>query len=78
MHYISAETREEGGTRCQRALAAEGDRSAEEIGQQEVTKTFGGCPKRVVLEQWKKEAGTGEHVNTLIINKQMLHASFCL
>ncbi len=32
------ETREEGGTRCQRALAAEGDRGAEEIGQQEVTK----------------------------------------
>ncbi len=26
------ETREEGGTRCQRALAAEGDRGAEEIG----------------------------------------------
>ncbi len=25
------ETREEGGTRCQRALAAEGDRGAEEI-----------------------------------------------
>jgi len=32
------ETREEGGTRCQRALAAEGDRGAEKIGQQEVTK----------------------------------------
>ncbi len=33
------ETREEGGTRCQRALAAEGDRGAEEIGQQEVAET---------------------------------------
>ncbi len=33
--YIGAETREEGGTRCQRALAAEGDRGAEEVGQQE-------------------------------------------
>ncbi len=32
-------TREEGGTRCQRALAAEGDRGAEEIGQQEVAET---------------------------------------
>ncbi len=32
------ETREEGGTRCQRALAAEGDRGAEEIGQQEVAR----------------------------------------
>ncbi len=40
------ETREEGGTRCQRALAAEGDRGAEEIGQQEVAETASGCPKR--------------------------------
>ncbi len=40
------ETREEGGTRCQRALAAEGDRGAEEIGQQEVAETARGCPKR--------------------------------
>ncbi len=40
------ETREEGGTRCQRALAAEGDRGAEEIGQQEVEETASGCPKR--------------------------------
>ncbi len=40
------ETREEGGTRCQRALAAEGDRGAEEIGQQEVTETASGCPNR--------------------------------
>ncbi len=39
-------TREEGGTRCQRALAAEGDRGAEEIGQQEVAETTSGCPKR--------------------------------
>ncbi len=37
---------EEGGTRCQRALAAEGDRGAEEIGQQEVAETASGCPKR--------------------------------
>ncbi len=44
--YIGAETREEGGTRCQRALAAEGDRGAEEIGQQEVAETASGCPKR--------------------------------
>ncbi len=41
-----AETREEGWTRCQRALAAEWDRGAEEIGQQEVAETAGGCPKR--------------------------------
>ncbi len=40
------ETREEGGTRCQRALAAEGDRGAEEIGQQEEAETTSGCPKR--------------------------------
>ncbi len=45
-HYIGAETREEGGTRCQRALAAEGDRGAEEIGQQEEAETASGCPKR--------------------------------
>ncbi len=38
--------REEGGTRCQRALAAEGDRGAEEIGQQEETEIASGCPKR--------------------------------
>ncbi len=41
--YIGAETWEEGGTRCQRALAAEGDRGAEEVGQQEVAETAGGC-----------------------------------
>ncbi len=46
LHYIGAETREEGGTRCQRALAAEGDRGAEEIGQQEEAETVSGCPKR--------------------------------
>ncbi len=40
------ETREEGGTRCQRALAAEGDRGAEEIGQQEETEIASGCPRR--------------------------------
>ncbi len=40
------ETREEGGTRCQRALAAEGDRGAEEIGQQEEAETASGSPKR--------------------------------
>ncbi len=40
------ETREEGGTRCQRALAAEGDRGAEEIGQQEEAETASGCPRR--------------------------------
>ncbi len=39
LHYIGAETREEGGTRCQRALAAEWDRGAEKIGQQEVAET---------------------------------------
>ncbi len=44
--YIGAETREEGGTRCQRALTAEGDRGAEEIGQQEVAETASGCPRR--------------------------------
>ncbi len=44
--YIGAEAREEGGTRCQRALAAEWDRGAEEIGQQEVAETASGCPKR--------------------------------
>ncbi len=46
LRYIGAETREEGGTRCQRALAAEGDRGAEKIGQQEVAETASGCPKR--------------------------------
>ncbi len=40
------EAREEGGTRCQRALAAEWDRGAEKIGQQEVAETASGCPKR--------------------------------
>ncbi len=45
-HYIGAEARDEGGTRCQRALAAEWDRGAEEIGQQEVAETASGCPKR--------------------------------
>ncbi len=34
------------GTRCQRALAAEWDRGAEEIGQQEVAETASGCPQR--------------------------------
>ncbi len=42
------ETREEGGTHCQRALAAEGDRGAEEIGQQEVAETASGCPNLVL------------------------------
>ncbi len=46
LHYIGAEAREEGGTRCQRALAAEGDRGAEEIGQQEEMETAGCCPRR--------------------------------
>ncbi len=46
LRYIGAETREEGGTRCQRALAAEWDRGAEKIGQQEVAETASGCPKR--------------------------------
>ncbi len=46
LRYIGAETRDEGGTRCQRALAAEWDRGAEEIGQQEVAETASGCPKR--------------------------------
>ncbi len=46
LRYIGAETREEGGSRCQRALAAEGDRGAKEIGQQEVAETASGCPKR--------------------------------
>ncbi len=46
LHYIGAEAREEGGTRCQRALAAEWDRGAEKIGQQEVAETASGCPKR--------------------------------
>ncbi len=46
LRYIGAETREEGGTRCQRALAAEWDRGAEEIGQQEVAETASGCPRR--------------------------------
>ncbi len=46
LRYIGAETREEGGTRCRRALAAEWDRGAEKIGQQEVAETASGCPKR--------------------------------
>ncbi len=53
LHYIGAEAREEGGTHCQRALAAEGDRGAEEIGQQEEAETAIGLPEAVVLEQWK-------------------------
>ncbi len=50
------ETREEGGTRCQRALAAEGDRGAEEIGQQEETEIASGCPK---LWCWSKRRTGG-------------------
>ncbi len=46
LFYIGAETREEGGIHCQRALAAEGDRVAEEIRQQEVAETASGCPRR--------------------------------
>ncbi len=46
LRYIGAEAREEGGTRCQRALAAEWDRGAEKIGQQDVAETASGCPKR--------------------------------
>ncbi len=44
--YIGAETREEGGTRCQRSLAAEGNHGAEEIGQQKEVKTTSSCPRR--------------------------------
>ncbi len=44
--YIGAETREEGGTRCQRALAAEGDRGAEEVGQHGEAETASGCLRR--------------------------------
>ncbi len=43
--YIDAETREEGGTRYQRALAAEGDRSVEEVEQQEEAETASSCPR---------------------------------
>ncbi len=50
------ESREEGGTRCQRALAAEGDRGAEEIGQQEEAETASGCPKRWC---WSKRRTVG-------------------
>ncbi len=46
LHYIGAETQEEGGTHCQRALVAEGDRGAEEIGQQEIVETASGCLRR--------------------------------
>ncbi len=44
---------DEGGTRCQRALAAEGGRGAEEIGQQEVAEDRQWLPEAVVLEQKK-------------------------
>ncbi len=44
--YIGAETREEGGTRCQRSLAAEGNRGAEEIEQQKEAETASSCPRR--------------------------------
>ncbi len=44
--YIGAETREEGGTRCQRALAAEEDRGAKNVRQQEEAETASGCPRR--------------------------------
>ncbi len=57
LHYIGAETREEGGTRCQRALAAEGDRGAEEIGQQEETEIASGCPRRWCWSK-RREGGT--------------------
>ncbi len=39
------QNREEGGTCCQRALAAEGDRGDENIGQQEVAVIASGCPR---------------------------------
>ncbi len=38
--------RKEGGTCCQRALAAEGDHDAEEVGHQEEAETTSGCPRR--------------------------------
>ncbi len=44
--YIGAKTREEGGTRCQRALTVEGDRGAVEVGQQEKAETASGCSKQ--------------------------------
>ncbi len=50
--YTGAETREEGGTHCQRALAAEGDRGAEEVRQQEEAETASGCPR-----QWCRSNG---------------------
>ncbi len=37
--------RKEGGTCCQRALAAEGDHDAEEVGHQEEAETASGCPR---------------------------------
>ncbi len=61
LRYIGAETRDEGGMRCQRALAAEWDRGAEEIGQQEVAETASGCPKRWC---WSKRR-TGGTENSL-------------
>ncbi len=43
--YIGAETRKEGRTFCQTTLTAEGDRGAEEVGQQEEAETASGCPR---------------------------------
>ncbi|ROL53983.1 hypothetical protein DPX16_15581 [Anabarilius grahami] len=56
--YIGAETREEGGTCCRRALAAEGDRGAAEFGQCG-SEDRERLPEAVVLElsdRWDEEA----------------------
>ncbi len=55
-HYIGVETREEGGTRCQRALAAEGDGGAEEIGQQEEAEAARGGGAGAMEEQVGRKA----------------------
>ncbi len=65
LHYIGAEAREEGGTRCQRALAAEWDRGAEKIGQQEVAETASGCPKRWCWSK-RRTGGTEDSLPVLL------------
>ncbi len=57
--YIGAETWEEGGIRCQRALAAEGDRGAEEIwqhGEAEIARSCRGSGAGAKEEQVGQKA----------------------
>ncbi|CAM4510316.1 unnamed protein product [Leuciscus chuanchicus] len=57
--YLRAETQEKGGTCCQRALAAEGDRGAEEIGQHEGAVTAEAVELERFSHRWDGELATG-------------------